>query len=638
MCLPHLNSFSSDQKIILNDSQSSNSYDSMDITLIYKLLRQFSLINPPTKGWGNNPDKVDINLVDDVERIRRYRNQLAHRCNTNIGKDEFDDYFDNFRDIGNRMDINFFHTTNYKRVIIGHKTCSMDMQMQTKYKNALKQLENIKLQFEKKPIKFYWGESFDKSLRNLRSLLKDEKSEEGRRTVRVQIIFQNEEDVEKTIDILNSLKDEINKDLSGIEFIVATKGSIVLHVDILPQMLETDELLQYTLTLFLRRILELITTSDTESMDMVLLSVEEFTQWIASKTIGQPVYLEFDIEAELFETDHKMVDQLGQMSDAILKLSNGSGTNNDITATLLPICLENMSANKEAFTQPLSPNEKIPTTTAAFTQAQTPVKYNLPVSVNSRQQFNIQKGRNEYQVITSCIKIGKSLVFTDYNNDQLIICNADGTDVHHIPLSYTPRYITEVDSNTVAVSCTFNNTTLIINMHTRSVTSTFNTSHNCYGISFDDNNLYVVIDMSIIHVMDLTGKEIRTIPLPSDKIRDISVNRDRLVCINVTSIYCCSLDEKLIWKFKNDRYQDLGRVTTDNERNVYVTDGRTHTVVVIYDDGKIYREILTQSDGLKRPGGIHFDKKENILLVCNHLFGNGFLFEFKKETNINNHE
>ncbi|CAG2189719.1 unnamed protein product [Mytilus edulis] len=629
MCLPHLNSFSSEQKIVLTDLPSSNLYDSMDITLIYKILREFSLIGPPTKGWGSNPEKEDMKLADDVERIRRYRNQLAHRCSIAIEKDEFDDYFDSFRDIGNRIDLMFFHKTNYERVIIANKTCSMDMQMQTKYKNALKQLENIKFQFENKPIKFYWGESFDKSLRNLRSLLKDEKSE-GRRTVRLKIIFQNEKDVEKTIGILNSLKDEINKDLSGIEFIVATKGSIVLHIDILPQMLETDLLFQYTLNLFLRRILKLITTADTESMNMVLLSAKEFTQWIASKTIEQQVYLEFNIEAEIFETDLRMVDQLGQISDTILKLSNESGTNNDISATLLPICLENMSANKEPSTLPLSTNEKKPITTPTFNQAQIPVKYNLPVFVNSRKQFNIQKVRNEDQNITSCIKIGNSLVFTDYINKRLIICNSDGTDVHHFPLSYKPYCITDVDSNTVAVSC-IDRTILIINISTRSITSTINTRGYCDGgISYNDNNLYVVIARSIIHVMDLKGKVIRTIALPADKIRDISVNRGRLVVINVTSIYCCSLHEQLIWKFKNDKYKDLDRVTTDNESNVYVTDGSTHTVVVVSDDGKLYREILTQSDGLKRPSGIHFDKNENVLLVCNHTFGNGFLFELKR--------
>ncbi|CAG2204554.1 unnamed protein product [Mytilus edulis] len=325
MCIQHLRSFSTDQNTCLHKIQSSNSYDSLDISLIYKLLRQFSLVPSPTKGWGNIPDKVDIKLSDDIERIRLCRNQLAHRCSTNITKVEFDNYFDQFRDIGHRIDLNFFQKTNYEYKINGHKTCRMDTQMETKYINTLKELENLKLKFEKHPIKFYWGDSFERCLMNLRSMLKSEKIEGRRRKVRVQIIFQNEADTDRTIDILNSVKDEINDNLS----------------DVLVEILETDELFQSTLTLFLRKILERIPTSNTESIDMIVLPVEDFTQWKVSNTIGEPVYLNFDIEAGFFETDDQIEEQLRQISDGISKHSNGCGTNNDITATLLPICLGN---------------------------------------------------------------------------------------------------------------------------------------------------------------------------------------------------------------------------------------------------------------------------------------------------------
>ncbi|CAG2223185.1 unnamed protein product [Mytilus edulis] len=236
----------------------------------------------------------------------------------------------------------------------------------------------------------------------------------------------------------------------------------------------------------------------------------------------------------------------------------------------------------------ISENEPIKEET--FTHDQASDKNNLPVSLNLRKQFNIKQSTDEYLVITSCIKTGNTLVFTDFLNDRLIISNSDGTDIHHIPLSYKPWCITEIDSNTVAVSCRYDRTILIIDISTRSITSTLKTSGYCEGISYNDNNLYVVIDNSIIHVMDLTGKVIRTIPLPSNDIRDITVDRDRLVCIDKTSIYCCSLDGKVIWQFEMDEFQDLTCVTTDNEGNVYVTDEETHTVIVVSDDGKHHRD------------------------------------------------
>ncbi|VDI21668.1 Hypothetical predicted protein [Mytilus galloprovincialis] len=264
-------------------------------------------------------------------------------------------------------------------------------------------------------------------------------------------------------------------------------------------------------------------------------------------------------------------------------------------------------------------------------QDQTPVNNNLPVSVNLRQQINIRQSTNKKSFISSCKKIGNTLVFTDFYNKRLIICNSDGTDKHHIPLSYKPWYITEIDSNTVAVACLYDSTILIINISTRSITSTIKTIGNCYGISYNDNNLYVVIDRSIIHVMDLTGKVIRTIPVPTDDFYDITVDRDRLVYIDKTSIYCCSLDGKVIWQFKMDVFQDLTCVTTDNEGNVYVTNESTNTVIVVSDDGKHHKELLTKSDGLNKPREIYFDKKENVLLVCNVTDGNAFLFDVIKK-------
>lgn len=144
LCVPHMRSFPLDQQKSLKDLDLLNSYDSLDVSLVYKLLRQFKLIPSPTKGWGLYPEKGDIKLGDDVEHIRNYRNQIAHRTNIIIEKNEFENYFDHFRDIGRRMDLNFFQKTNYEETIVLHKTCRMDIQMQVKYENALQELENIK--------------------------------------------------------------------------------------------------------------------------------------------------------------------------------------------------------------------------------------------------------------------------------------------------------------------------------------------------------------------------------------------------------------------------------------------------------------------------------------------------------------
>lgn len=65
----------------------------------------------------------------------------------------------------------------------------------------------------------------------------------------------------------------------------------------------------------------------------------EYTQWNVPTSVEEPAYLDFDIEAQFLENDDLMEDQLEQISNALAKHLKGNGTYNNITATLLPICL-----------------------------------------------------------------------------------------------------------------------------------------------------------------------------------------------------------------------------------------------------------------------------------------------------------
>lgn len=80
--------------------------------------------------------------------------------------------------------------------------------------------------------------------------------------------------MERTANIMNILRDEINEGLSGIEFIVASKGSLVIDINIILVILETDEMLQSTLASFLEKMRPHIMTFHTTDIAMVLLPVE----------------------------------------------------------------------------------------------------------------------------------------------------------------------------------------------------------------------------------------------------------------------------------------------------------------------------------------------------------------------------
>ena len=81
-----------------------------------------------------------------------------------------------------------------------------------------------------------------------------------------------------------------------------------------------------------------------------------------------------------------------------------------------------------------------------------------------------------------------------------------------------------------------------------------------------------------------------------------------------------------IWTFKDENVIRSPRgIALDKHRNVYVAGYETNNVVVLSPDGKICREILTQSDGLDKPWSLRINIDRNEFLVCNES-GQAFLF------------
>lgn len=53
--------------------------EKLDVSIIYKFLRNTFDLEDPADGWGNSPKPGNIDLSDDIERIRQYRNFITHK-------------------------------------------------------------------------------------------------------------------------------------------------------------------------------------------------------------------------------------------------------------------------------------------------------------------------------------------------------------------------------------------------------------------------------------------------------------------------------------------------------------------------------------------------------------------------------
>ncbi|CAG2236465.1 ERBB4 [Mytilus edulis] len=427
------------------DTLQTDEYTKIDVSLSYKIIVNFFQLSipPPSRQWGAKPIDTEIGIGEDIERIRRERNSFVHRVNANISEALFDNFFVTFIEVGERIDVYLNKPPNnrYTQTIEQYRTCVLDLETEKKLLEAradIEQLEDLE-------------ESYTK----------------------LKIIVHEVDDSEEVVKLINSLKEDLNSE--NIKCKGAEKGSIILFIDVKNRVVLDDGLFQSEVSTFIQNLFKFCNLKcyfNTQTYAVIASAAEEFEEpiiYMPEKATGTSsmgdkghVVVNFEVKKKIFHSNDSLNRTLNEVFNTIVLKGNG----------------KNLLGKTDVYAE-LVKSEN--TTTAAFIQAQTPVKYKLPVSVTLRQQLNIKKSKNENPMITSCIKIGNTLVFTDHSNKQLIICNSDGTDIHHIPLSYQPYYITEIDSNTVAVSCSYR-TILIINISTRSVTSTIKTSADCWNI------------------------------------------------------------------------------------------------------------------------------------------------------------
>ena len=86
----------------------NNLFGKCDVSSLYNMTRDLSLIQPPTNGWGRIFWKTSSpSLGDDVELIRVMRNYFSHSRIRPIPDGEFRECWTEFQGICRRMDYRY---------------------------------------------------------------------------------------------------------------------------------------------------------------------------------------------------------------------------------------------------------------------------------------------------------------------------------------------------------------------------------------------------------------------------------------------------------------------------------------------------------------------------------------------------
>lgn len=129
-------------------------YSKLDVTLLYTLIRNLCPSLKPTKGWGKDPDDADIQIGDDIERLRLFRNNYhVHADSAAISDAAFKDIWKNLKSVVHRLQKYMYNSgrnVNYEQELIKIESSKIAQDHLDSCKLLLQALMNIQNQTDLK--------------------------------------------------------------------------------------------------------------------------------------------------------------------------------------------------------------------------------------------------------------------------------------------------------------------------------------------------------------------------------------------------------------------------------------------------------------------------------------------------------
>ncbi|XP_063420948.1 uncharacterized protein LOC134706169 [Mytilus trossulus] len=237
------------------------------------------------------------------------------------------------------------------------------------------------------------------------------------------------------------------------------------------------------------------------------------------------------------------------------------------------------------------------------------------VTLQLDQKFDI---KGSVHPISGCIILPDDrIIFAYYRGcGKLMEYNNNGQHIRDIPVYHKPYSLTLVDADCIAVTYGTSEYLEIINTKNNNERKKVNCYSSCYGISYQEQKLYVVVFRQGIVVMDLNGKQLNTIGIADSYVYNITTTSDRIYYtdLNRNAVHCCSMTGQEFWVFKDHSIIEPRGLSVDMNQNVYVVGETSNNLTVMQHDGKDSKVLLTDRDGLEAPYAVKYNKRKKI--VC----------------------
>ncbi|VDI83822.1 Hypothetical predicted protein [Mytilus galloprovincialis] len=241
-----------------------------------------------------------------------------------------------------------------------------------------------------------------------------------------------------------------------------------------------------------------------------------------------------------------------------------------------------------------------------------------------KQNFKVKQTREDINISGCAMSPNGNILLTNYTSAVVMEYSVTGQHIKSIAVSEPPFDVTAVDTDCIAVTygdwCQY---TELINVAKQTEKKQIDYQKSCWGICHWNGKCYVLIHESGVAVFDILGEKLKTIKLATSIVDYLVVTDNRIFYADygTSLVYCCDMEGKKVWEFKDIPIRGPTGISVNNYKNVFVASYHDHNLSVIQHDGKSSKTLLNDKTECKKPRPIHFNLEKKLLIVCNEKDG-----------------
>ncbi|XP_045184229.2 uncharacterized protein LOC123542430 isoform X1 [Mercenaria mercenaria] len=254
-----------------------------------------------------------------------------------------------------------------------------------------------------------------------------------------------------------------------------------------------------------------------------------------------------------------------------------------------------------------------------------PVKTCYEIKKTYEQNVNIPSDKGTCDIWSCCFDDKRNLLLTDWTNNAIKRVNLQTESVTDIcSMPDRPRAVCCVNKEEAAVSLTNRSIQFISIRDQMKITRQVKLVHPCWGIAYNEGNMYITDGYKNLYIYNLSGKLIKVVNhdnkgndiffqtrhVTFDRCSEnvyVTDNRNELVSFNKEGKYISSITDGLL--------DTAVGVCSDGRGSVFVGGYGSKKVIHVGADGQILGEVVGKSHRLGSICSVCFDEHHKRLVV-----------------------